>query len=335
MGPSRAAATADARPRVAPIRTPEQPVGRFWKWLLLHTGLAAKPPIPAQPPIPPRIVSAHFAFTEIYLHLPDSQSRFRFATLCRLPALQAHALFAISKSRTYTKVPALQFLHRQLPTDNVMALYKNVDIDYCANRFDEDGVVTYLQSWKDSGLPLNASGMDMATAFGRIKTLQFLKDSGIPLKYSERGIDEACAVHNLDTLRWWKESGLEMKFSHRALDAASDSFIGVRILNWWRDNGLEFKYSEDAFRAASGYGGTETLQWWKDSGLEIRCDATVLKYATDDRVLDWWRDRSGTNFVAQVLADDGLRLSIQAGYRGKEDPDPVKPARFPRTFITF
>ncbi|KAI9325321.1 hypothetical protein DFJ73DRAFT_869957 [Zopfochytrium polystomum] len=310
----------------------------------------------SQPPIIPRIVSAHPLLKEIYLRLRDSRSRFHFATLCRLPArLQAHSLYAHRKSlhTSISKPSALQFLYRHLPADQVLALYNNFDIDYCATwNINEHRVVPYLQSWKDSGLPLKYTGkaldnavnsgrkkvikwwvasglelkysewiMDRSTTLGHVATLQLLKDSGLPLKYSECGIDEACAVHDLDTLRWWKESGLEIKFSHRALDAASNSSKGVRVLNWWRDNGLEFKYTESAFRGASWFGAVEVLQWWKDSGLELRYSRSVLGYAEHTRVLDWWKDCSGTDLVEQILRDQVYKQEIQERARRLGKPD--------------
>ncbi|KAI9364897.1 hypothetical protein DFJ73DRAFT_772517 [Zopfochytrium polystomum] len=346
--PSSSSAGAKATTSRHPGAQPLAPMRRIWKRLLLRTGYAKNPTFL-------QILSSELIVSEICLRLADPHARYLLASLCRRPTIQAHALCSLRDAaglKDSDNFSMLRFCQKHLPEEKFNGLYSSNLIDNSAERKD---TVRYLQKWKDSGLPLKYTenaltraidwgridvikwwiasgldvkysewGMDVATIEGNIEVLQFMKNSGLPLKYSANGIDRACLKLQIKSLDWWKASGLELKYSHRALDNACRTLFGERILNWWRDNNLEFLYTENAFRAASSRGDVEMLQWWKDSRLELRCDVTVLMDAVNSEVLDWWKDRSGTDFVEQVLRDEGWKQFMREDAREKKRMDAVE-----------
>jgi hypothetical protein len=110
-------------------------------------------------------------------------------------------------------------------------------------------------------------------------------------------ISEVCKRGKINILEWWKNSGLELKYTNDALNMASSSGH-VEVLEWWKNSGLELKYTTDALNMASSSGHVEVLEWWKNSGLELKYTQRALNWASKNghiKVLEWWKN-SGLEF---------------------------------------
>ena len=60
----------------------------------------------------------------------------------------------------------------------------------------------------------------------------------------------ACKHAHIEILNWFKNSGLELKYSDGALDWVSKNGH-VDVLNWFKNSGFEFKYSDWVINFAS------------------------------------------------------------------------------------
>jgi hypothetical protein len=80
-------------------------------------------------------------------------------------------------------------------------------------------------------------------------------------------MDAASANGNVAVLQWWKESGLELKWSEYALYQASQNGH-VHVLQWWEDSGLEMGEMWASMRSAvlgselDDYEGA-VRDWWE------------------------------------------------------------------------
>jgi hypothetical protein len=156
------------------------------------------------------------------------------------------------------------------------------------------GHVDVLQWWKESGLELKWSNhaMNAASRSGHVAVLQWWKESGLEVKWSEYAMDEASGNGYINVLRWWKESGFDMKWSGGALYGAS-KHGRVAVLQWWKESGLYLRLSSSAMDWASWSGHVDVLQWWKDSGLELRWSEKAMDLASEFGrvgVLEWWKE---------------------------------------------
>ncbi|GAA5942167.1 uncharacterized protein JCM15063_002027 [Sporobolomyces koalae] len=134
-----------------------------------------------------------------------------------------------------------------------------------------------------------AEAIDEASRHGQVKVLDFWRNSGLPLYYSEAALDSATIKRQLGSLEWWKNSGLPLKIGY-VLDFASMEGSTV-CLDWWADSGLPVRYSKAALYSLSKNGNVRLLDWWQASRFSLVYDKEVLINATrygQTTVLDWW-----------------------------------------------
>ena len=122
------------------------------------------------------------------------------------------------------------------------------------------------------------------------KKLESIKDC---MQKDHTIISIASICGNINVLEWWKNFGLELKYTEFALDGASENNL-INVLEWWKNSGLELKYSEDALYVATYRGNIGVLEWWKKSGLPLKYDRDViLDMAKENKnvdVLTWWKN---------------------------------------------
>ncbi|KAI8806515.1 hypothetical protein BJ742DRAFT_870416 [Cladochytrium replicatum] len=151
--------------------------------------------------------------------------------------------------------------------------------------------------------------IDSASANGHVSVLEWWRNSGLELMWSEDAFDEACPTRNIGVLTWWKSSGLELK--PLPMDLASEEGH-VDVLEWWKqivldeivereadddverlwapwEHGLVLKYGAAIELARSG-GRVDVLEWWKNSGLKLKTYRALDLASRHGELkgLDWW-----------------------------------------------
>ncbi|KAI9336231.1 hypothetical protein DFJ73DRAFT_646803 [Zopfochytrium polystomum] len=221
-------------------------------------------------------------------YLPPNK-QFALAALFRLRRVQAHALCGIPKRASMdweNDTDLLDFRLKHTDCESLSRMYTSTAMD--------NAPVRTLQWWKDSGIELRYTeySMNTLTYETDIPELQWWKDSGLELKYSHDSMDGASAVGDVAVLQWWYDSGLPLGYSDQAFENAS-SRGRVEVLEWWRASGLRLEYTHFAMDKASANEQAESLEWWKASGLEMRYSTGAMYWAsrrTRLRSLQWWKD---------------------------------------------
>uniref|UniRef100_A0A6C0E8D5 Ankyrin repeat protein n=1 Tax=viral metagenome TaxID=1070528 RepID=A0A6C0E8D5_9ZZZZ len=127
------------------------------------------------------------------------------------------------------------------------------------------------------------------------RSLAFIVDSDNILEYKDipnaqyRPSFEEQSKKFVKTLEWWKHSGLPLKYSEKSMDMASSCGL-VDVLEWWRNSGLPLKYSENSLNYASRDGQIEVLKWWFNSGLPLKYSENTLDYACNRETMKTWFD---------------------------------------------
>jgi len=147
-------------------------------------------------------------------------------------------------------------------------------------------------------LKINPGYIDRACGAGcDVNVLEWWKNSGFELNYSESAINWASNSGHVEVLEWWKNSGLELKYNN-AINYASENGH-VKVLEWWlkanKETGLKLKYSHEAINYASKNNHVDILEWWleahKSTGLELRYTSFAIDRACENghpNVLKWW-----------------------------------------------
>ncbi|KAJ5899373.1 Flavoprotein [Penicillium taxi] len=164
------------------------------------------------------------------------------------------------------------------------------------------GNPTILTWWRDApALPNKeymADAMDGASRAGFINVLNWWRQSGLELRYTERALESASAEGRVDVLDWWREASakspktLPMKVGKSVLLAAQSGRIAS--LAWWDSSGIAYSNAENIVRIASTHGHVHVLDFWhRLKGPKMIFDNQVLVGPTKnghDNVLQWWKD---------------------------------------------
>ncbi|KAJ3033792.1 hypothetical protein HDV00_005833 [Rhizophlyctis rosea] len=123
-------------------------------------------------------------------------------------------------------------------------------------------------------------GIERASASGDLTVLDFWgewfrgqgKVSATPGRYytwGDEAMDAASANGLIWVLQWWKESGLELRYSQDSM-ALAGKYGHVEVLKWWKDSSLELRYNSESMDYATHRGHVEVLDWWYGSGLPLK-----------------------------------------------------------------
>lgn len=168
------------------------------------------------------------------------------------------------------------------------------------------GNTTLLEWWKNCPeLPTNdylPDALDGASRAGFVHVLEWWRQSGLPLRYTERALESASAEGQIAVLDWWKKTSessayydpTPLKIGKSVLLAAQSG--KTASLAWWDKSGIPYSHGESVARIASTHGHVPVLAlWYSLKGSKIIFDNQVLVGATKNGhvdVLEWWR-RSG------------------------------------------
>ncbi|KAI8588913.1 hypothetical protein BDZ88DRAFT_420345 [Geranomyces variabilis] len=123
------------------------------------------------------------------------------------------------------------------------------------------------------------SAMDTASVHGQVDALEWLKNSGWPITWTDKSMD---ATRSVNVLAWWVQSGLELKYTENLLNSASANGH-IDILEFWRTKSGFFPlYTERAMDTADN---AAVLAWWKkaaeESSWELRYTDRAVGNASD------------------------------------------------------
>ncbi|KAL1960137.1 hypothetical protein VTO42DRAFT_309 [Malbranchea cinnamomea] len=144
--------------------------------------------------------------------------------------------------------------------------------------------------------------VDSASRAGFVHVLDWWRNCGLPLRYTERALESASAEGQIAVLDWWKRVSdsapeydpVPLKIGKSVLLAAQSG--KTASLEWWDKSGIPFSHAESVARIASTHGHVPVLDlWYELKGSKLIFDNQVLVGATKNGhvdVLEWWR-RSG------------------------------------------
>ncbi|KAJ3041443.1 hypothetical protein HDV00_009424 [Rhizophlyctis rosea] len=151
------------------------------------------------------------------------------------------------------------------------------------------------------GVEYSPSSIDEASSKG------LLEGSGLPLQFTEDVMDGASEYGHVAVLDWWKNSGLELTWSDMALEGASanghilefSEYILAKasanqhyaVLDWWKRRAAEVELPFQT-GGVSDYGAFEgwrpTYDWWKKNadGLDtdfLEYEAELMRQLEEER----------------------------------------------------
>ena len=163
--------------------------------------------------------------------------------------------------------------------------------------------IPILEYWRDSpwfrrNRAYTHDAMDIASANGDIQVLDWwLRDSGLPLKYSEAALEEASGHNHLAVLEWWRVAAtLDERVvlrPGRSIQYATQNGR-LEVLRWWHTSGIPVCASDSVPTIASRWGHVGVLELWRQlkgdekivSEEEALLQATIHQYVD---VLEWWK----------------------------------------------
>ncbi|MCJ1253446.1 hypothetical protein MMC24_001257 [Lignoscripta atroalba] len=184
------------------------------------------------------------------------------------------------------------------------------------------GQVGILEWWCTSPSFLtkeyDADAMDGASKAGFVHVLDWWRNSGLPLRYTEASLEQASSKGNIAVLEWWRNAASLYPSGHQyhvdtgaSIHSSSAAPLRLKIgkslifaaqngqaatLHWWSVSNLPTPHEDSIARIASAFGHVNVLETWKViKGDKMQFDNQVLVGATKNGhvdVLEWWK-RSG------------------------------------------
>ncbi|KAJ9151365.1 Phosphopantothenoylcysteine decarboxylase [Pleurostoma richardsiae] len=213
------------------------------------------------------------------------------------PSLQDLSALAIKLIFKFSMTDVLTYIEANCPH-----LFKCLDgktIPTKASAFY--GRIEILDWWARSPSFLEkqygTEAIDGASRNGYVHVLEWWRQSGLPLKYTEASLEQASAKGHLHVLEWWREASLQdpsivLKPGRALLSAAQWGQLDV--IRWWEQSGITVGHEEQVCKMASRWGQVDVLELWRELrgddkisfDVQILVEPTVYSHM---HVLDWWK----------------------------------------------
>ncbi|KAB2569049.1 putative phosphopantothenoylcysteine decarboxylase protein [Lasiodiplodia theobromae] len=183
------------------------------------------------------------------------------------------------------------------------------------------GRVEILEYWRTSPTFLNkeytVDAIDGASRAGFVHILEWWRNSGLPMKYSEAALEQASSRGQIEVLEWWKRASMRDDGHVRTSGDESEpegsvpptrkplrlkpgkaiSFAtqagSLSTLRWWVTSTIPFSHEDTVAKLASTHGHVDILDFWQLlHGEKMIYDNQVLVGATKmghRDVLEWWK----------------------------------------------
>ena len=153
----------------------------------------------------------------------------------------------------------------------------------------------------------NAEALDSASKAGFIHILDWWRNSGLPLRYTEAALEQASCRGNIDVLDWWRNASLPQSYqdeneqSHLTSPGVSSFENDTTMkasnasLATKQPLPLRLKVGKSIIYAAQN-GQAATVQWWVKSGIPTAHEEAVARIASANghvNVLQLWKECKG------------------------------------------
>ena len=153
----------------------------------------------------------------------------------------------------------------------------------------------------------NAEALDSASKAGFIHILDWWRNSGLPLRYTEAALEQASCQGNIDVLDWWRSASLPQSCqdgnepSHPTSPIVSSLQNGTTMkasnasVATKQPPPLRLKVGKSIIYAAQN-GQAATIQWWVKSGIPTAHEEAVARIASANghvNVLQLWKECKG------------------------------------------
>ena len=160
--------------------------------------------------------------------------------------------------------------------------------------------------------------INLASKFGKINILDYIKNSEYDFNYEEIAINNASENGHIHVLDWFKNNDLEIKYNENAVNYASKNGH-VQVLEWFKKNNYDLKYTKNAFNYASEMGHVQILDWFKINNYKLKYNKTALINACfrgHIHVLEWFKNNgyefknneNNKNFVRYAYDNDNTNV---------------------------
>ena len=150
----------------------------------------------------------------------------------------------------------------------------------------------------------NAEALDSASKAGFIHILDWWRNSGLPLRYTEAALEQASSRGNIEVLDWWRNASLpqsyqdenEQSVTGTPVVANAENDTSIKISNATNQPlPLRLKVGKSIIYAAQN-GQAATIQWWVKSGIPTAHEEAVARIASANghvNVLQLWKECKG------------------------------------------